>query len=204
MLTPQICYFKYTCFLWFTDSQEEEGIHQKQIGSEKRQETEQEVCLVIEWKLRMEKEENKRQGQMQLVSNPPIKKKRTNMLSGAAHLRTFDWRLLVLRLPWWVRGWGEDGGLHRGYNLTTLDLVLFLCSLFILFFLFSFVLECSGEARAMPVSQTARTIFVVQFNIIQPNAKTTNKYEFHEAQWTLEHQRDFFFVRACNKLLTFD
>lgn len=44
----------------------------------------------------MEKEENKRQGQVQLVSNPPIKK---NMLSGAAHLRTFDWRLLVLRLP---------------------------------------------------------------------------------------------------------
>lgn len=41
---------KGSLFLWFTDGQEEEGVHQKQIGSEKRQETGQEVCLAIEWK----------------------------------------------------------------------------------------------------------------------------------------------------------
>lgn len=85
--------------------------------------------------LRMEKEENKRQGQMQLVSNPPIKKKNKHVV----------WRRppeniwLEVLVPWRVREWGEDEDLHRGYNLTTLDLILFL------FFVLFFVLFCTWK-----------------------------------------------------------
>lgn len=165
-----------TCFVsWSTDSQKEEGIHQKQVGSEKRQETEQEVCLAIEWKRwEWKKEENKRQGKVQLVSNPPIKKKNKNVVwrrppenvwleavgpGIAMMMRRFHERL-------------EDGDLHRSFNLTTLDLICS-CSFFCFFFC---TWICWWSEKRCPCLKQQALFFVVQFNIIQPNAKTTNKY----------------------------
>ncbi len=85
--------------------------------------------------LRMEKEENKRQGQMQLVSNPPIKKKNKHVV----------WRRPPENI--WLEAFGPalammGSRMRRGrgsaprYNLTTLDLVLFLCSLSLFFVFF--------------------------------------------------------------------
>ncbi len=193
MSTTQICYFKIYLFPL---------VHRRPRGRGDTSKTNWFWKKARNWTrslfsywmkmLRMEKEENKRQGQMQLVSNPPIKK-RTNVV-----WRRPTWEhWLEAFVPWRVRGWGEDEDLHRGYNLTTLDLILFLFSLFC--FLFSFVLESSvkRERCAACVSNDTHYFCGNRFNIIHRMLKTTNKYEFREAQWTLEHQRDFFcFVQS--------
>ncbi len=144
--------------------------------------------------LRMEKEENKRQGQMQLVSNPPIKKKNKHVV----------WRRPPENI--WLEVFGPalammGSRMRRGrgsaprYNLWISFVLVFS------FFVFRFLLYLNVLVkRERYLCLKRHTIFVVRLNIIQPNAKITNKYDFHESQWTLEHQRDFGLVRACNKL----
>lgn len=147
--------------------------------------------------LRMEKEENKRQGQIQLVSNPPIKKNKHVVWRRPPEnvwLEAFGPAIATrfLEVPWLVGGWGSAPQFcsdNSGLNL-------FLCSFFVSLFFLLYLNVLVKRERCPCLKQQALFFFVVQFNIIQPNAKTTNKYEFNKLSEPWSTKEIFLFCQS--------